>query len=117
VSTGRGGPRQRRFRRVRSIRAACAVDETLVLSWVFRHRSRLIAIYGSVRPEAIRAALPAGRVPAIGLGDRPDPDEDAPSLPGRVVRRRHWTLVVPMPPPWSPLATEELSDEDLWLEG
>ena len=55
-----------------------------VLSWVFRNRIRLFLIYGNIDPLAFAPALPRAGSSA--------------GRHGRIVRRRHWTLAVPMPP-------------------
>ena len=50
-------------------------------SWVFRHRDRLRVIYGRVEPTPQTEQA------------RPTKTQDA----GRVIRRRAWVVVQPMP--------------------
>ena len=62
-----------------------------MLSWVFRHRERLMLVYGHVQPP-----------PLVGARFAPleEPAAASPSerVPGQIVRRQRWTLLVPMPP-------------------
>ena len=70
-----------------------------MLSWVYRNRRRLMVIYG----VAEELSLPGLRfAPHPDRRDRGAGEEGAsceePVEPGRLVRRRRWTVVRPMPP-------------------
>lgn len=70
-----------------------------MLSWVFRHRDRLMLVYGRVPPPPLAGRRFAARSESRD-GDGPGRRE---RIPGTVVRRRRWTVIVPMPmalAPW-----------------
>jgi len=60
-----------------------------VLSWVFRNRERLMIVYGRVAPPPL-----VGRRFAASSAPAGSPGRDR--RPGRIVRRRRWTVLVPM---------------------
>lgn len=76
-----------------------------MLSWVFRNRRRLLVVYGVMNP----AELPDEVLSSAA---------EEPFEPGRVVRRRRWTLVRPMPRRVRPGSEgpEDLGADD-WLLG
>lgn len=71
-----------------------------MLSWVFRNRHRLVAIYGRVR-----------RLEPACEPVRPEAAAADPPPPGCVVWRRHWAIVWPMSPA---LALEQIPDDEDW---